>query len=305
MEPETVVVETPEFLVWAIECSCPIRGFQNGSDPQRTERQLRAARAVSDARREGRVFEGVCVDPPHDGFRLDETLAVYGGAEVVERACGKCPANALAEADAGALAGCYGVVPMPDDPTPIHDTIEQAVGWPYRNADGSGLCAMTTPRWYGLWMNGPFKAEQLAVRYRVLEAAAIEDEVTRHSIRELLTALRVALNAGCRVHVALYPRGQVEGTWWRLVPHCPCCKAPWNDLRPRHCNVCGYDGHPAPDMRRKARGSRPYFPLQRLLGAEAATEFLLRYEAFRTGQRSPDQPRTPPRAGQPDNRPVD
>ena len=42
-------MNTPEFLIWALEYACPIRGFQNGSDPERTERQLRAARAVSEA----------------------------------------------------------------------------------------------------------------------------------------------------------------------------------------------------------------------------------------------------------------
>jgi len=99
-------VDTPAFLVWAIECSCPVRGFQNGSDPERTERQLRAARAVSDARREGLVFEGFCVNPPN-GFRVDDALAVYGGVAAVECACAGCAANALAHASHESLAGCF------------------------------------------------------------------------------------------------------------------------------------------------------------------------------------------------------
>jgi hypothetical protein len=282
-------VDTPEFLVWAIEYTCPIRGSQDGSDPERTERQLRAARAVSEARRDGRVFEGLCVEPPN-GFRLDEALAVYGGAEAVERACDECPANALAEDEADALAGCYGIVAMPENPSAVHDAVERGIGRAYANTDWSELCAATTPRWYGLWMGSPLRAEQLLVRYRVLEAAVIEDEVTRDGVRQLLTGLNVAFNADCRVHVAMYPRGRVEGTQWQLVPHCPRCKASWNDVDPRHCNTCGYDGYPAPDMKRKARGSRPYFPLERLLGKEAAEAFLLRYEAFRVSQRLPDQP---------------
>ena len=102
-------MDTPEFLVWAFEYTCPIRGFQSGSDPERTERQLRAARAVSDAQREQRVFEGLCVDSPR-GFRIDEALAIYGGAAAVESACGECSANAAATAKQGSLAGCYGLV---------------------------------------------------------------------------------------------------------------------------------------------------------------------------------------------------
>src|SRR5262245_7945684 len=280
-------METPEFLVWAIEYSCTVRGSQDGSDPERTERQLRAARAVSDARLEGRVFEGLCVDPPN-GFLVDDVLALYDGAEAVERACGECPANALAELEPGGLAGCYGIVALPDDPTAVHEAIERGIQRAYPNIDWSGLCVVTTPRWYGLWMGSPLRAEQLLVRYRVLEAAVIEDEVTGDGIRQLLTGLNVAFNADCRVYIALYPVGRVEGTEWRLVTHCARCKAERGDDNSRHCGVCGYDGRPAPDVKRKARGSRPFFPLERLLGKEAAAAFLVRYQAFRAQQRLPD-----------------
>jgi len=280
MELETLTTNTPEFLIWAIEYSCPVRGFQDGTDPERTERQLRAARAVSEARREGQVFGGFCVQPPN-GFRIADALAVYGGTEAVERACGECSANALRETDGGALAGCYGIVPLPVDPAAVHEAIEQAIPRAYPNGEWSGLCTVTKPRWYGLWMQSPLWAEHLLVRYRVLEAAAFESEVTGDGIRQLITGLNVAFKADCRVHVSLYPRGRIEGTQWRLVPHCPRCKAAWGNFGLRHCNVCGYDGPPAPDRKRKVRGPRPYFPLQRILGKEAAAEFLVRYEAFR------------------------
>src|SRR5204862_6701031 len=87
-------MDTPEFLLWALEYSCPIRGFQDGSDPERTERHLRAARAAGDAGLEGRVFEGLCVSPP-SGFRIADALAIYGGLSAIEQACRDCPANAL------------------------------------------------------------------------------------------------------------------------------------------------------------------------------------------------------------------
>lgn len=282
-------MQTPEFLVWAIEYSCPVRGSQDGSDPERTERQLRAARAVSDARREGRVFEWFCVEPPN-GFRIEDTLVVYGGLPAVERACSECPANALAEMDSGALAGCYGIVALPDDPTTVHQAIEQGIERAYPSVDWSGICVVTTSRWYGLWMESPLWAEHLLVRFCVLEATAIENDVTREGVRRLMVGLNVAFNADCRVHVALYPRGRVEGTEWQLVTHCPRCKAEWGDDDERHCSVCGYAGSPAPDVKRKARGTRPYFPLERVLGSEAAEAFFVRYEAFRAQQRLPHQP---------------
>src|SRR5436309_2356665 len=109
-------MDTSEFLVWAIEFACPIRGFQDGRDPERTERQLRSARAVSDARHQGRAFEGLCVDPPN-GFRIADALRIYGGVSAVEHACSMCPANAAAaRLTGGSIAGCFGVLPLlPDE----------------------------------------------------------------------------------------------------------------------------------------------------------------------------------------------
>jgi len=280
VELETFIVDTPEFLIWAIEFACPIRGQQDGSDPERTERQLRAARAVSGARSEGRVFDGFCVQPP-DGFRIADALSIYGGLEVVERYCGGCPANALAEQSPEALATCYGLVALPDDPTPIYDAIELGIDAAFPGVDWSGLCPLTNPRWHGLWLNSPLGTELLMHRFLVLSKAPIADPRCRAAVAELLRALILAFDAGYRLHVQLYPGGRAKDSWWLLNPHCPRCKGAWNDARSRQCAVCGYMGQPAPDKKRRARGRRPYFPLQRLLGAHQAAEFLARYEAHR------------------------
>jgi len=296
-------VNTPEFLLWSLEYGCPVRGLEDGNDPERTERQLRAARAVSDARREGRVFEGLAVDPPN-GFRIDEALAIYGGEEAARRACGDCPANARAGDDhplfregpvsaSPELAGCFGLVRLPDDPTRFHAAIDQSIARAYGTNSLENLCPVTKPCWYGLWLDSPLNAERLFVRYNVLAAATIDDAICHLGVAELLVALNVAFDAGLRLNVRLYPSGHVEGTTWQLVPHCPRCKA----ARPApaaNCAVCGYIGYPAPDTKRRARGQRPYFPLERLLGPEQSEKFMGRYELFRARERPPDQPPDPP-----------
>jgi hypothetical protein len=294
-------MDTPEFLIWAIEYTCPIRGHQNGSDPERTERQLRAARAESEARLEGRVFEGFCVEPP-DGFRITEALAIYGGLEAVKQECAGCPANALAELASETLAGCYGIVPLPDDPKPIHDAIERGIEAAYPGMDWSELCCVTKPRWYGLWLDSPLSAEQLMVCFLVLTNAPIADERCRAAMRELQTALNAAFNAGYRLHVQLYPGGHVAGGWWLLHPHCPRCMAQWRKAAGRQCECCGYVGHPAPERKRRARGRRPYFALERLLGAEHAAQFLFRYQVFRRQRESMGPAQSPRCEGQPDSR---
>jgi len=273
-------METPEFLVWALEQNCPIRGFQNGSDPERTERQLRAARAVSDARREGREFEGFCLEPPN-GFRIADALAVYGGLSVVEQTCGPCAANAIAHNDRSSLAGCFGIVAVSSDLAPA---LEAALGKGEPNAGNAKLFFATQPRRYGLWIGSPLNAEQCEfLRHVVRQVRA-----TCHSteLEELCCGLSAAIDRQLSLHVAYFPAGRVEVTSWKLSPHCRRCKAPWSGTDSRSCGVCGHRGRPVPDKKRKARGSRPYFPLNRLLGEGAATELVLRYEAFREQRES-------------------
>jgi hypothetical protein len=290
-------METPEFLLWAIEHRCPVRAQQDGSDPERTERQLRAARAVNDARREGRVFEGLCVLPP-DGFRIDEALAVYGGQGEVARACGACPANAQAEGDPAAIVGCFGFLPLPAEARPFHAAIERGI------TERSRQVFDTSPRWYGLWLRSPLWAELLQDTWLILDAALADDLPCRSEMRELMNGLNAAFNAGARLHARLYPRGRVVGGRWLLAPHCPRCQAEWIGGAERRCAVCSYVGPPAPETKRLARGKRPYFPLDRLLGEQQAAEFLVRYEAFQARQASPDRVEDQPQRAPPDSPPA-
>lgn len=258
---------TPEFLGWSIEFTCPVRGLEDGRDPERIERQLRAARAVSDARREGRIFEGLCLDPPL-GFRIDEALALYGGLAAVESACGQCPANA--QRDENSLAGCYGVLPLWGDDAAVHSAVEHAIDAAGLADEVGRLFPATTPQWYGLWIASPVESPQRDVLIRLLTAFQADDPRLAAALADLIAGLRAAQAAKLPLHVRLYPRGRVEGAWWRLMPHCPRCRAAWPSERSRHCRVCGHSGHPAPDKKRRARGQRPYVPLDRLLSKEQA-----------------------------------
>ena len=286
-----LAADTPAFLLWSIEFGCPIRSFEDGTIPERVERQLRAARTFSQARREGRVFEGLALAPP-DGFRIEEALAIYGGQSAVEANCRGCPVNALSGSDLAALAGCYGWVPLPIDPTSVYATVETAIDSLYGAESWATLFPVTRPRWFGLWLS-PLWAEHLLVAARVLEAAAVADRECRQALDELLLGLRTAYHADRSLHVRAYSGGRVEDNTWRLVMHCPQCSAPWPEKAARQCGVCDYAGAPAPDKKRLPRGQRPYFPLERLLGREQAAALLVRYAASREQPESPDPPRSP------------
>jgi hypothetical protein len=286
-------MNTPEFLVWAVEFSCLVRGFQDGRDPERVERQLRVARAVSDAEGEGRVFEGVAVRG-EEGFRIEEAMGVYGGGRgAVEGACGGCPANALAREGQRVLAGCYGMVVCPWESEGFHACVDGAVAKD-RGAGNDGTRSVpTTYAWYGLWMGSPLDGERAGATARILEAVEVAEPGTVAGLGELALALSLVGERGLRVHVALYPEGLDEGGVFALARHCPRCKRTWGKIGPEaegdvqredggqsppygKCAACGYEGICAPMKKRRARGRRPYFSLERLLGEEGARELLRR-----------------------------
>lgn len=296
-------MDTPEFLSWALEYTCPIRGFQDGSDPERAERQLRAARAVSEARREGRIMDGLCVEPPY-GFRIEDALAIYGGMPAVERECRGCGANAISRLDPSALAGCYGLVPLPGDARDVFRTVDLAIVEQRLAEEFQHHFTATQPAWYGLWMHSPLSRQQAALLLELLRAGDFSGRFGRE-FSELQGGLESSVEHNLRLHVAIYPAGRVEGTWWQLAPHCPRCKGPWHKSASRRCDICGYLGAPAPDKKRHARGRRPYFPLDRLLGSAAAAELLVRYAAGQAQRPLPDRELNPRLAARPNSPPAD
>ncbi len=320
-DPTTQSHSTPSFLLWSLEQTCPVRGLEDGTNPERVERQLRAARATGEAYRDGRVCEGFALAPPR-GFPIERTLAMYGGLDVVRTACARCPANVLRESAAptepdARLAGCFGLVPLPGDIAERTNRSEWELG---------ELFPATCPPWYGLWMASPLSTEQAAaIDPRIAKLASERDLASSHSgiAAELLllaSACRVAAASRLPLHVRLYPLGQIDDGWWRLVPHCPQCRGPWTGKLPadihggsrkaRECPACGFVGQPAPDKKRRARGPRPYLLLERLLGEAGARELLAKYaaQASRTmpaaPQQSPDQERSPPGPAPPDSLPA-
>ena len=102
--------QTPEFLCWAIERQCPLREMLPENQPEKVERQLRAARYTAEAIAEGRVENDLAVSADRKlAFRVSDSLAIFGGEAAVRECCGNCPANALAAIRQPSYAGCYGL----------------------------------------------------------------------------------------------------------------------------------------------------------------------------------------------------
>jgi hypothetical protein len=215
------------------------------------------------------------------GFRAAEALAIYGSLDAITQACRDCPANSNALQDSTALAGCFGLLPLPLDAAPFHVAVERAIEEQNILAEVERHFPPTRLPWYGFWQSSPLASEQLAPLAKLLAAVQTADAECRRGLAELLLALQAAQRHKLALHVRHYPRGEVSGPWWRHVPHCPRCQAEWPE-HADHCRACQYIGQPAPIAKRHARGTRPYFPLARLLGEQSATAFLARYHSSQT-----------------------
>ena len=311
----TAPTPTPEFLIWAIELRCPLRDIEGFEQPERTDRQLRAVRAISDARHEGREIEGLCLAtsprelaiPAHaafgveaattpstaaslpQAFRTSDAVQLFGDAETIEASCRNCPANADEHANPRSWAGCYGIAPLPEDATAFHATMEGAIDPTSRRELGEQKL-LTTPVWYGFWLRPRIDRDLAGLLLPILVRAATQfdgtAEVTHTSaLQALARGLAVTATTGLPMNVSLYPRGSVTGRWWNLEPSCPNCKATLAEPA-THCNVCNWTGRQGTPPKRRSRGTRPYRPLREIVGESEALSLLTRYQEHKNSRES-------------------
>jgi hypothetical protein len=225
------------------------------NQPEKVERHLRAAHCASDALAEGRVDNDIAVSCDQTlAFRVSEALALYGGEAALRDTCTGCPANSLAAIQQPSFAGCYGLFPVPE---PRERFWQRTQRCPRDNQVFSPAQFL----WYGWWMCSPLNAQQIAYLATNLSLISSEpDFAADHSLRELALALQTCVTRNLTLSVQLFPRGEIDGLWWKLVPYCGVCKAEWHAGATR-CEMCGQTRFPASAKKRRVRGTRPYRPI--------------------------------------------
>jgi hypothetical protein len=281
---------TPEFVRWTIARPCMLREEYCWTDPELTERLLRAVRAAGDVIQEGRMLDGVAFasPPPIDGewdqvqgFLLGEALSVFGGADFVAAACAACPANALARRRP-VWAGCYGMFHLADAEA-FHAAVDDSLG---ENPPGVAIRRVfyeAAPLWYGLWIDSPIIEEKARLLLALLTSVAQRAPDAAPSLDEFLDALRVSLETGLPMYARLIPAGRRLNGAWKLDPHCKRCGAP-RTIGGGPCRVCGVRGEECAGRTRKVRGARPYAPLIKQLGADKLAWLIREYNST-TGKR--------------------
>jgi formylglycine-generating enzyme required for sulfatase activity len=255
------MADTRQIVSWALERQCPYRSGDQWFLPDRTYTQLADLRTVATAEGDGRVVGGICVtswtterdnagkahDIPCSGFRVEGRLGPVGGLAAALATCRACEANARTELGID-VAGCFGhldVWPGSEDlDRQLWGIIEQ------RNLEQRLRSAfpVTTPLWYGFWINSPLRRVQAEFLHELLGAACDPDDPQDKDIRHFLKALEAAVRWELPVHVTLAPLGHTDFGMYTVFPHCPRCKANapvgrWQEsypTEPHQCRACGH-----------------------------------------------------------------
>lgn len=284
---------TPEFVRWALRHDCDLRAETPADDVERVARALFVLRECGRAQQELRVIEGVALEPSACqpatvssqplGFRVADVLAAYGGPSAVAPCCRECRVNVVAEmqGDASAApafpwAGCFGEVDGTRLAPGGWQELEDRMARVATADEWESAFLPTRPAWYGLWTTAPLTVSQLPLLQRLLDCCLTEIPGAGPILGELATAVRLALRESCPLWVRLFPRGRVEGRAWYVEAHCGRCGAARMEAR-RPCPVCRATEAPQAARRRAVRGTRPYWPLERLIGASRTAELLARY----------------------------
>jgi formylglycine-generating enzyme required for sulfatase activity len=255
------MADTRQIVSWALERKCPFRHGDQWFLPNRTAVQLADLRTVADAQGNGRIVAGICVtswtteqdnagnvhDIPHSGFRIDERLGPVGGIEKALATCRACEANARTELGF-AVAGCVGHLDIWPDSEELDQHLWSLIE--QRNLEQRLRSAfpVTTPLWYGFWINSPLRRVQAEFLHELLDAACDHDDPRDFDVRHFLNALEISVRWELPVHVALAPLGHTDFGMYTVFPHCPRCKANapvgrWQESyskEPHDCRVCGH-----------------------------------------------------------------
>tara|TARA_B100000945_G_scaffold184443_1_gene147872 strand:- start:1983 stop:2912 length:930 start_codon:yes stop_codon:yes gene_type:complete len=295
--------KTPEFLRWALAHACALKDFPKWTDPNRTERHLRAIRVYQNAVNQDRILNGVAVEPIQDasvdvaevlGFRVHDVFEFYGDPEAVSKTCEVCPANAMKMLDSSAWVGCFGMMPvnevalpdlvgeLPNGSVDMRELLQQVL------KEDSELVERiyeafdkTSPSWYGLWISRTPSLKQRAIQLEVVEAVLQRTPCTVSAAWDAFhRGLRLSVEQNIPLHVQLVPEAETDGVYWFVDSHCGRCGAIASSEKHTgtQCLVCKNEGRPRQPQRRFVRGKRPYWKMTRFLGEDGAREFLNEYK---------------------------
>jgi hypothetical protein len=243
--------ETPEFVRWAMEYACRPREQHVGNNLESLFRQLRPLAALGDAQRESRLTQNhrafACDRTLSYEFDATEILSFYGASALTEVPCLTCPANASSER----FPNCIGIISRSNSIEPFIDALASEAELL------STLIPVTSPRWYGFWVDSPLQGERLRNSASLVDSILAGLKVIPMPLAALQSAMHTACERKAPFHVQLNPPGAVRDGRWEIPAHCGYCgglRAP----RQRVCKICHREKAWKSAEKRHLIGIRPY-----------------------------------------------
>lgn len=280
---------TPEHVRWTLVHDCPLRAGTDISNPDQTERLLRALPYVSLAKTTDTMIGSLVINHADVAkvmaFDSKQVMAPFGDDEQVDRCCHGCPAN-VAKGNTDLWAHCFGTVALPVDPARRARLMEY-LDKPPNNDRTKHLARLNVPnRWYQMWVNfqdDPTKVGQDELIPLIFDVWSHDDllsESEKWSWALFFLALgRAVKQPNLRLAISLHPAGVTYDRVWQVDPHCIRCKASWPSERRQTCEMCGHQGGRQPSRTRKRIGTRPFRPIEDFVPADQIPAIIQEWSA--------------------------
>lgn len=229
------MTDTIQDVIWSLERPCRFRAGQDWFLPGKTFAQLHDLETVSEGAL-GEIVDGICITSygfsnpeleasgileresmrslPYCGFHVEERLAKYGGLAEAKKVCGECEANAHRGSPIE-VAGCCGSLLFDPDSSELDELLLSVIM--ERNLDGPFRAAfqVTTPLWYGFWIDSPLRRPQTALLEEIFKYAFADEAARDSELLHFCAALKAAVSWNLPIHVWLRQAGQPS---FRIAP---------------------------------------------------------------------------------------
>ena len=297
------MADTRQCISWSLAHPCKLRHGPDWHLPVEASRQLSQVQYCAEelSKPNPRAFDGILVtchtwgrdakgqrvDIPSGGIPIHKLAEPFDGWSNLRKTCDQCPANTfpknksqnplkvLSANSKGQrpVAGCFGDL----DSLALFEHEYRELLW--QTVDQAGLreplesaFQITTPIWYGFWIDSPLSIEQCRVLsqlfYRAVELLRDESsELMNHpsldkrfyfsdfdpvasksaEYEHFIRALQSSIENQIPLHVHLSPPGHTDCGFYTQFAHCPRCKCAadvprWQEVDSQDyiCHACNH-----------------------------------------------------------------
>lgn len=230
-------------------------------------------------------------------------MSGFGGEAFLQNGCGQCPANVSqiqvdekrsSEHPLRQFAGCYGYLASHYGEFDLFQAFRENLPGLISQAESTNALpepvSQVEQQLETMWRTDRLEhgdclsSDQLHMIHQLLEPI-LQNPSTHQDLQSsgalsdvsgLKAAVDQALAGKYRIRIKVVPAGELAGQTWSIPQHCSNCHfsiPKWQG----ECPHCRSTSPPNSLRKRKLRGDRPYWPIVKFLGREAAIQLADQY----------------------------